>query len=213
MSPFTLPFAWLGSSLLGMLHRSWGVRTEGLERLDNLLDQGKRVMVIFWHGQYLPLFPLLQGRCACVFASQSRRGEIVCAISRRFGHNCIMLGDHVEHDSLAVMRQALAQYALTGLAPDGPLGPYRQVKSGIIRLSSEFGLTLLPVVAVGRPRLVLKNRWDRMEIPLPFALIGLTFGDPMNVPRDFGSLSVGQWSDRVRESLEDTEAKSLALLD
>jgi lysophospholipid acyltransferase (LPLAT)-like uncharacterized protein len=213
MNPLiSLPAAF-GASLLGLLHRSWEVRTTGLERLDDLLGQGKPVLVIFWHGKYLPLFPLLQGRGACVFASQSLRGEIICALCRRFGHNCLMLDDHADLHPLATMRQAMARNQLMALAPDGPRGPYHQIKPGLIRLSGEFDLTLLPASVAAHPRLVLKHRWDRMEVPWPYARVSLAFGAPLEIPRDLDHPSLLLWADRVREALETAEAQAMARLE
>lgn len=213
MNPLiSLPAAF-GASLLGLLHRSWEVKTTGLERLDDLLGQGKPVLVIFWHGKYLPLFPLLQGRGACVFASQSLRGEIICALCRRFGHHCFTLDEQIAFQSLATLRQALARSPLAALVPDGPRGPYHQVKPGLIRLCGELCLTLLPASVTAHPRLVLKHRWDRMEVPWPYARVSLAFGAPLEIPRDLDHPSLQMWADRVREALEAADAQASARLE
>lgn len=213
MNPLiSLPAAF-GASLLGLLHRSWEVRTTGLERLDDLLGQGKTVLVIFWHGKYLPLFPLLQGRGACVFASQSLRGEIICALCRRFGHHCFTLDEQTAFQSLATLRQALARSPLAALVPDGPRGPYHQVKPGLIRLCGELCLTLLPASVAAHPRLVLKHRWDRMEVPWPYARVSLAFGAPLEIPRSHDHPSLLLWADRVREALEAADAQAMARLE
>jgi hypothetical protein len=88
------------------------------------------------------------------------------------------------------------------MVPDGPLGPARQVKHGVIRLAADLGMILLPASAAARPRLVLARRWDRMELPLPFSRIRLTIGPPIVIPRDLGGHSIAWWEEGVREALE-----------
>lgn len=194
--------ALLGVSLLSLLHRSWKTEVAGLDRLENLLRSGRRVLVVFWHGKYIPFFTIFRGRGACIFTSQSFRGEIICGICRHFAHHCLTIPDHGGEGTLSLLRKALEGRQLAAIVPDGPRGPYHRVKPGVIRLAADIGLTLLPASVAAHPCLVLMRRWDRMEIPLPFSRVRLNIGMPVVIPGDLGGHSIGWWEEHLGEALE-----------
>lgn len=191
-----------GSSILSLLHRSWKIETVGLENLENPMDGQERILVVFWHGKYIPFFTVLRDRGACIFSSQSLRGEVIAGICRHFGHYCLTIPDRKGEGVLHLMREALAGRKMAAMVPDGPVGPHHQVKHGVIRLASDLGMILLPASAAARPRIVLTRRWDRMEIPLPFSRVRLTIGLPIVIPRDLGGQSIAWWEEHVRDALE-----------
>jgi lysophospholipid acyltransferase (LPLAT)-like uncharacterized protein len=190
------------SFVLSLLHRSWKTETVGLEHLENLMGSQERILVVFWHGKYLPFFTILRDRGACIFSSRSLRGEVIAGICRHFGHHCLTIPGYTGDEALHLMREDLTGRKMAAMVPDGPLGPYHQVKHGVIRLAADLGMTLLPASAAARPRLVLTRRWDRMEIPLPFSRVRLVIGPPVAVPRDLGGYSIAWWEQRVGDALE-----------
>ena len=58
--------------------------------------------------------------------------------------------------------------------------------------------------------MVLKKRWDRMEIPLPFARIGLVFGVPIKVPSEIsaGQVQVSKWSGKLAKAITRLDRKA-----
>jgi len=205
--------AFFCSVILSLLHRSWRTEVVGLENLENPLRRDERVLVVFWHGKYVPFFTILRGRGACIFASRSFRGEVICDICRHFGHHCLTIPERGGGETSERMREALAGRQLAALVPDGPRGPYHRVKPGVVRLAADLGMTLLPASAVARPRLALVRRWDRMEIPLPLSRVQLVFGRPIAVPRDLGGQGAGWWQQHLGEALEAAGERAEAGLD
>jgi lysophospholipid acyltransferase (LPLAT)-like uncharacterized protein len=68
---------------------------------------------------------------------------------------------------------------------DGPTGPYRVAKPGVLILARESGLPVLPWAVAVRPPLRLKRRWDRQLVPLPFCRMRVDEGDLLRVgPRE-----------------------------
>jgi lysophospholipid acyltransferase (LPLAT)-like uncharacterized protein len=51
---------------------------------------------------------------------------------------------------------------------DGPLGPYRVAKPGVLIVARESGIPIQPWAVSIRPAIRLKGRWDRHLVPLPF---------------------------------------------
>ncbi|BCR03241.1 hypothetical protein DESUT3_03100 [Desulfuromonas versatilis] len=198
--------------VLKALQQSWRVEGIGLERFDALLARGERVMVAFWHGKYLPLFTLLQGRRGCIFASCSFRGEIICGICRHLGYECVQIPEGGGDRTLALMLEVLSGRQVAALAVDGPRGPYHQVHRGAILLAAQLGMTLLPASFAANRRTILTIRWDRMEIPLPFSRLGLAFGEPLRIPRELGGLSFQEWQARLHNDLEEAERRANSIL-
>ena len=66
--------------------------------------------------------------------------------------------------------------------PDGPQGPPRQCKPGVIVLAQMSRAPILPLsFAVDRPWKL--RSWDRLKVPRPFSRIAVAIGEPLPVPR------------------------------
>jgi 1-acyl-sn-glycerol-3-phosphate acyltransferase len=79
--------------------------------------------------------------------------------------------------------EGLDTTAAGGLLSDGPRGPARQSKIGVVRLARLTGVPITPVALSARPRLRLRT-WDRTLLPMPFVRVVCRFGDPIAAPRD-----------------------------
>jgi lysophospholipid acyltransferase (LPLAT)-like uncharacterized protein len=64
---------------------------------------------------------------------------------------------------------------------DGPLGPYRVAKPGVLIVAREAGLPIQPWAVAIRPALRLNGRWDRHLVPLPFCRMRVDEGAQIRV--------------------------------
>jgi lysophospholipid acyltransferase (LPLAT)-like uncharacterized protein len=180
-----------------LLKKTWKIEIEGRQNLDKLYAEDKHCLLCFWHGKYIPIFPLLEGYDACVITNKSERGNVISEICRKFGFYNAQIPDEANRNSYNLMREAIAAKAIAGTAADGPLGPACQVKSGVVRISSALGYSLLPVSVGIRHKIVLKGRWDHREIPLPFSKVCMIFGTPIELPPNLRSSQVRIWEERT----------------
>lgn len=192
------PKAWM----LSLLCQSWRKDYRGLAQLDERLVRGEKMILVFWHGKYLALLPLLKNRKACVFTSLSARGNTISDLLEYFGYEPVQLKDGGGVDSLNLMRDALQQFNTAAVAIDGPLGPFHHVHHGAIRLASECRYQLVPASVAARPISVLSSRWDKFEAPWPFAKVCIAIGEPMQVPERLSETDKVQWQERVHAELE-----------
>lgn len=206
---------WLWAWLLRIQCATWRKRFEGLDELDQILKEGRRVLFSFWHGKYVPLFALLRGRPACVFTSESRRGEVLEEICRRFGYDCVQIPVHGSGQALEMMLRALARHQSGAIAVDGPLGPYHRVKRGTIKLASELGYVVVPASVSARRKRVMKHRWDRLEVPGLFTQVGFAIGTPLEIPPEPSLEDIKSWVKRLHDALVslDNRAEELARSD
>lgn len=198
--------------LLRLMWATWRVRFEPAH-FDVPLAEGRRVMLAFWHGQYVPIFAALGGRQGCVFTSRSRRGAIIAEICRRFGYDAVMIADHREDGTFEAMCTALESHRACGIAADGPLGPPHVVKRAVVRLASRCGFAIVASSVASRPKRVFADRWDRMEIPLPFATVCLALTAPLTVPRELPDNGIDEWCGRVAHALELAEREARLALE
>jgi lysophospholipid acyltransferase (LPLAT)-like uncharacterized protein len=68
----------------------------------------------------------------------------------------------------------------TLLTPDAPTGPARQLHKGILHLSAQSGMPIVPLRFECSCSFRLRG-WDRKLMPLPFGKITIVFGEPVRV--------------------------------
>jgi lysophospholipid acyltransferase (LPLAT)-like uncharacterized protein len=116
--------------------------------------------------------------------SLSPDGRMVAFLCTKMGMSPI-LGSSTRGGKTA--RDALLDGIGAGLSPaitvDGPKGPPRQAKSGIIDIAKKSQIQVLPMAAVADRAWHLKS-WDRLRIPKPFARVAVIYGEPFSVPAD-----------------------------
>ncbi len=68
----------------------------------------------------------------------------------------------------------------TLIAPDGPNGPARTLKKGVLHMALQSGVPIIPL-RVSASRCFRSNSWDRKMQPLPFSTINVVVGSPILV--------------------------------
>ena len=141
--------AFLGSLLIRGLHatlRVRHVRPENLERLD-------RYIITFWHAHLLLMLHSRYRRPITVMISQSKDGEY---IARVFGHYAVesARGSSTRGGSAALREMIRAARAGKNIVftPDGPRGPARVAKDGVVVAAQATGLPIVPVAFAAKKK-------------------------------------------------------------
>jgi lysophospholipid acyltransferase (LPLAT)-like uncharacterized protein len=117
--------------------------------------------------------------------SRSRDGDFAVDVMQRLGWSAPPRGSSSRGASrllLDMVRRVDAGARLV-LLPDGPLGPARQAKPGVVALARLTGSAVVPISMAARPALRVRS-WDRTILPLPFARVACCYGAPLEVPPD-----------------------------
>ena len=156
-------------------------RTEGLDRYDAILRAGKQPILGFWHGRILPATYFFRNRGIVVMISLNFDGEWIGRTIQRFGYG-VARGSTSRGGSRALvqLRRELAAGHPAGFALDGPRGPARVAQPGAVFLAGATGHPILPF-HFEADRFWSAGRWDRTQVPKPFARVGLAVGEPMFV--------------------------------
>jgi lysophospholipid acyltransferase (LPLAT)-like uncharacterized protein len=92
------------------------------------------------------------------------------------------------------------------ITTDGPRGPRRTMKDGVVFLASVTGLPIVPVTFscgnAWRPR----GRWTDMIIPKPLARGWLLVGTPIDVPPRIGRSEVRSYRDQLQCVMDEQQA-------
>jgi lysophospholipid acyltransferase (LPLAT)-like uncharacterized protein len=189
-------------------------QTSQLGRLDRYMADGRQVLAVFWHGKYLPLFPLAKGKHAVVITINSFRGRVIGEICKRFGYRPVLLPvDANAHGFPALVDQVKGNAGLIALALDGPTGPFHRIRSGALTLSAVHGVVLAPIGLASSRKIVMRSRWDRQEAPLPFSRVAVAVGDRIELHQKLDEVGAMPMEEIVRQAMEAVERQARELLD
>lgn len=162
-----------------------------------------------WHEHLFGAIYGLRGQQFAPLASLSRDGDLATFVLERFGYRTVRgsssrRGPEARDDLVT----ALAEGWFTAITMDGPRGPRRQAKSGILDIARRGGVAVLPLIVMADRQWVLGRSWDRFKIPRPFARIGIHYGVPFLVPADSHGAVFGEYKARLRQAMAATEAEA-----
>ena len=144
---------------------------------------GRPLVRCSWHEHIIAFVYRLAFRKMCVMASKSKDGEIISSALKTLGFK-VVRGSSTRGGSEALrgMLRAFNDGWNISLMVDGPKGPHRKIKPGILILGSMTGAPIVPTVISVKWFFRVKS-WDRMIIPVPFSPAVELNGKPIMVPR------------------------------
>jgi hypothetical protein len=145
----------------------------------------------FWHEGLLA--PLATKPKIRVLISQHTDGELIAQICERLGIG-VVRGSTARGgcQALLEMIRSAGGDSHLGITPDGPRGPRRELKPGVVMIASQSGLAIVPV-GIGFVRAFRFQSWDRFALPLPFSMMVGVVGNPIFVPKDLDRGGLEQW--------------------
>lgn len=165
-----------------------------------------------WHEH---LFACILGHARQRFAplaSLSQDGDLVAGVMNLLGFNTVRgsssRGGPEARDQLVAV---VAQGYFTALTIDGPRGPRRRVKGGVVDVARRAQVAILPVITVAEHEWVLRS-WDLFKIPKPFSRVILAYGPPITVAPDTQGLAFGAIKAALKLSLDQLEQQARLLL-
>jgi tetraacyldisaccharide-1-P 4'-kinase/lysophospholipid acyltransferase (LPLAT)-like uncharacterized protein len=158
------------------------------------------VIYAFWHEHLLPLARLHAAEGANVLVSRHRDGEIISRLLLRLGYTPSR-GSSTRGGAagLREMIRAGKEGGTLAFSPDGPRGPRRRCKPGLLKAAAETELPIVPV-GVSATRGWRLNSWDRFMIPSPGARVYVSYGAPIWI-RDADEPSLAAGMARIERAL------------
>ena len=154
--------------------------------------QGQAVFAI-WHESNLvaatAAFRLRTEKRVISFSTRGFRGIVMNTMLESMGSGVVALPEESNRAEAAKLAKEMARIGREGsslvVSCDGPLGPYRVAKPGVLIVGRESGVPIQPWAVAIRPALRLTGRWDNHLVPLPFCRMRVDEGAQIRIaPRE-----------------------------
>lgn len=142
----------------------------------------------FWHGRMMMMAPawrtlvrehgIRDALQPYVISSDHRDGRLMAEASNRFGLRTRFASTKRGGIGiLRLVRQVVEEGAIAVVTPDGPRGPDRHAKGGLVRVAIRTGVPVVPV-AFAAARVRRLRSWDHFHLALPFTRGVIVVGAP-----------------------------------
>lgn len=137
-----------------------------------------------WHGRLVGVLLHQAGSGMVTMASLSSDGALAAGAVTALGCRVVRgSASRGGSQALRALKRSLEAGApLAGLTVDGPKGPWRRVKPGVVAAARWLDVPIVPA-SFSATRLRLLGSWDRMVVPKVGARVVVGYGAPLQ-PRD-----------------------------
>jgi lysophospholipid acyltransferase (LPLAT)-like uncharacterized protein len=174
-----------------LLAKTWRFRTEHEERWRQFYDARRAQVFLLWHEVILPLLWHHRGQGHTLVVSEAREGQYLVDFATSLGYRAVR-GSSTRGAARALLGavRELREGHSVAFTPDGPRGPRREMKPGVVVAAQRAGTAVVPVHA-RTSRAWRLNSWDRFMIPKVGARVTVTYGRPFEVGEGEAGLTAG----------------------
>ena len=166
----------------------------------------EKCIFAIWHAHQCGVHACNLQRKTCAMVSSSLDGEIISRAANAVGITTVR-GSATRggaNASLEMIRKIKEEDYCGVITIDGPRGPNRVVKKGIIELAKISGVPIVPAVYWSPQKLFLEfNSWDKFRFPLVGTKLVMLFGEPLCVNDDITADEVENIRKRIEDNLND----------
>lgn len=207
----TVKFSLLNSrpaiTLLCLLLKAYSktvkVRFEGLDRILDHIENRGPVVLCSWHQRFFAGFylPRILQRPMAIMISRSSDGDFISAVAERIGW--IPVRGSSSRGGTKALRELIGlvnRNGICGHIADGPTGPPRRIKPGLVSLAQLAKAAICPAyVHYDNPWVF--NSWDRFMVPRPGSAALIRFGPLQQVPEEMDAGAFEEIRRRIEESM------------
>lgn len=191
----------LAGPAVRLLASSWRVSMVDEDRWRPLYAARRPHVFLLWHEALLPLLWQHRRQSIAIVVSEARDGQYLADFAATLGYRAVR-GSSTRGAARALLgavRELQAGYAVA-FTPDGPQGPRRELKPGVIAAAQRGGAPIVPIHAEA-DRAWRLDSWDRFMIPKFGARVRIVYGRPFEVAEGDSGLAAGleQAEARLRE--------------
>ncbi len=198
--------------LLKWLDGTFDYRFIGNEHLSVTKERG--TLFAIWHHTLINGILAQKERPFVVMVSRSKDANPVAYVCKKLGH-VVTRGssrkgtrDKGGGSALSEMVTSVESGHPAALTVDGPTGPAKKTKEGIIKLAIKTNSVIIPYAALSDSYWQF-NSWDKFRFPKPFARILIAYGEAID-PSLFEPLEALKIIDNAINELEEKSEKSFS---
>ena len=170
----------LGKWIILLLYNTNKWKIEGTRNYKNLIKNNQSVIISIWHGRVLTFVKLLSKKKYYAVAGTHNDAEIISQICLDIGWKVIRgsSSDKGKEALQGIVDALNIPGSLVAMTPDGPKGPAKIPKAGVVRASQLTGAPIIPAATHCTKHWGFTN-WDTFYIPKPFGRIEVIYGEPI----------------------------------
>jgi lysophospholipid acyltransferase (LPLAT)-like uncharacterized protein len=142
--------------------------------------------------------------------SRSRDGDFIAGIVKKTGFIPVRgSSSRGGKEALREMVSAITKQGIGAHILDGPTGPAREVKAGLLAMAQRTGAVICPVYLVCEKCWIF-NSWDRFMVPKPFSRVLISFSTTLETVPTYLD---GPDFEAFRKKIEDQMIRTYAEMD
>ncbi|WP_419168878.1 lysophospholipid acyltransferase family protein [Halobacteriovorax sp.] len=152
---------------------------ENLEKAKSMSKHGNYALAA-WHEHYPTSVISEIDTGMIVMASKSKDGTLAADTVMKLGFTPTRgSSSRGGAQALESMINQISQTSLcAAITVDGPRGPRHKPKRGIVHVSHECEIPILPIQCVSSRHICFEKSWDKTKLPKPFGHIYINYGEP-----------------------------------
>jgi lysophospholipid acyltransferase (LPLAT)-like uncharacterized protein len=182
--PFYLAIAWIGGLMLYFYFVVCRVTSRVSIEGPGNHDLSQHAIFCVWHDSWWSYSVVLL-RYRSPHAALSHPAAYMKPLHAAFrlrGLKRLVLGSSGEEGRRAAdeIARLVQRGSSTTISPDGPYGPPRILKKGVLHIALKSGVPVVPLT-IAPSRYVVWPSWDSKKFPVPFGRIRVTVHEPIPV--------------------------------
>lgn len=164
-----------------------------------------------WHGNQFCVYGIPQRHKVNILVSNSLDGDIITTCLLNLGLKAIRgsTGRKGAIGGSMQMLEALKNKESVAIMVDGPRGPAKKVKGGIIKLAQMANVPIVPLHWYSPQKNFIKlPSWDKLTTPLGFTRIVNIYGEPIYIPQNITTEQENEYKEKIEKSLLELEEKA-----
>ena len=172
---------------------------KNIESPNSYWDNNKPFILAFWHSQLMMISYCWKSDSQInILASGHSDGRFGAIVGKYFKLNNIPTSSVEKSITLKPIFKLLKNSKYVGITPDGPRGPNQKVSEGIIKISKNTQVPIIPIGFASSKFRKLKS-WDSFLITKPFSKCVFVWGDSISIPKNCDEVEI----ENFKKILED----------
>lgn len=147
-----------------------------------------------------------------ILLSRSKDGDFLDFATRKMNYISVRGsssrgGSEARNQMVANLKKGIH----AAITPDGPRGPAKVMKNGVIDMARTTGATIIPMACVAKNQWVF-NSWDKFRLPWPFTRIIIGYGAPISIPPETKNEDFEHYKALISEAMNKLEAECSEIL-
>jgi len=170
----------LASILLKFIYSTNKYDVRGRDNYLDTIKKNQSVIISVWHGQLLSILYDLRNENVNAVAGTHADAELISRIAISWGWNMIRGSSKERGDTAykSMIRCLQDPGTILFITPDGPTGPPKIPKLGVIRAAQATQSAIIPTSVFSSKRWGFTN-WDTFYLEKPFGKIYIEYGKPI----------------------------------